>query len=78
LNVIASALKIPKSQVYGDSRYGHTFAKPLEKVVRSGIVEFRVFPGERGRGGNVIKVRMNYEKEPVKRIVDTFALNAAG
>jgi len=68
------SLGIPKSQVYGDARYRHTFGKPLEKLVKAGIVEFRIFPGSRGRGGNIVKVRLSYEKEPVKRFVDTTAM----
>jgi uncharacterized repeat protein (TIGR01451 family) len=73
---IVRSLKIPRSQVYGDSRYAHTFGKPLERLVKKGIVEFRVFPGRRGRGGNIVKVRVAYEKEPVKRFVDSLALTS--
>ncbi len=71
---IVRSLRIPRSQVYGDARYKHTFGKPLERLVKSGMVEFRVFPGERGRGGNIIRIRVSYEKEPVKRFVDSLAL----
>ena len=71
---IVRSLSIPRSQVYGDARYKHTFGKPLERLVKKGIVEFRVFPGMRGRGGNVVRVRISYEKEPVKRFVDRLAL----
>jgi hypothetical protein len=71
---IVRSLKIPRSRVYGDARYKHAFGKPLQKLVKRGIVEFRVFPGSRGRGGNIVKVRISYEKEPVKRIVDGLTL----
>jgi len=71
---IVRSLKIARSQVYGDARYGHTFGKPLGKLVKNGVVEFRVFPGKRGRGGNIVKVRVSYEKEPVRRFVDDLAL----
>jgi len=71
---IAKALKLPRNQLYGDARYGHTFGRSLEKLIKSGVAEFRVFPGERGRGGNVIRVRASYEREPVKRLVDSVAL----
>ena len=30
----------------------------------------RVFPGERGRGGKILKMRIYYEKETVKRYID--------
>jgi len=71
---IVRSLKVPRSQIYGDARYRHTFGKPLERLVKKGIVEFRIFPGSRGRGGNVVRVRVSYEKEPVKRLVDRIAL----
>jgi hypothetical protein len=71
---IVRALKLPRSQLYGDARYGHAFGKPLLKLIKSGVTEFRVFPGERGRGGNIVKVRVAYEKEPVRRLVDSSAL----
>jgi len=29
-----------------------------------------VFPGERGRGGRITKLRLAYEKETLKRYVD--------
>jgi len=71
---IVKSLRIPKSQVYGDARYRHTFGKPLERLVKAGIAEFRIFPGSRGRGGNIVKVRLSYEKEPVRRFVDATAM----
>ncbi len=74
---ICKSLRIPRSHVYGDARYGHTFGKPLERLVKKGIVEFRIFPGSRGRGGNIVKVRVAYEKEPVKRLVDSVALTVS-
>jgi hypothetical protein len=77
LSEIASSLRLPRSQLYGDARYGQTFGKPLQKLIKAGITEFRIFPGERGRGGNVIKVRAIYEKEPVKRLIDSIALQSS-
>jgi hypothetical protein len=71
---IARSLRLPQSQFYGDARYGHTFGKPLRKLIKGGVTEFRIFPSQRGRGGNVIKVRASYEREPVKRLIDTIAL----
>jgi hypothetical protein len=35
-----------------------------------GLVEARVFPKERGRGGKITKVRIFYEKEIIKRRID--------
>ncbi len=69
---LVSSLKIPKSQAYGEVRYGHTFGRPLEALVRSGLVEYRTFRGK-GRGGNVLRVRACYERDPVKRLIDKLA-----
>ena len=73
MNVV-EGLRIPKARLYGDSRYGHTFGKPLEDLVKAGIVEYRITPGVRGRGGNVMKIRVSYSQEPVRRLVDEMAL----
>jgi len=54
--------KVPKYSVYGEGRKGAALAE----LVRRGLVEARVFPGERGRGGKITKVRVCYEKEPIK------------
>lgn len=73
LTDISDSLKIPKSQVYGEARYGHTFGKPLETLVKAGIVEYRTFKGK-GRGGRILRVRVAYDREPIKRLVDELAL----
>jgi hypothetical protein len=67
---IVDSLKIPRSQVYGDARRGQSLAPKLDDLVRSGSVEFRIFPGKRGRGGRIARVRACYELESVKRLVD--------
>ncbi len=64
---IVKNAKISKSSVYGArGRPG----RAMSELERRGLVETRVFPEERGRGGRVIKTRISYEKEPVKRYVD--------
>ncbi len=60
---IVGSLKVSRSQVYGDAKSGHTYAKPLRWLVEAGLAEGRVFPGERGRGGRVIKVRISHDSE---------------
>ena len=67
---IAGSLHVSRSKVYGDPRYGHTFSRPLELLIKAGIVESRVFLGERGRGGRVIKVRVCHDRGPVRRLID--------
>jgi signal-transduction protein with cAMP-binding, CBS, and nucleotidyltransferase domain len=42
----------------------------LEEPVKRGLIESRFFPGERGRGGEVTRFRIQYEKDPVKSYVN--------
>jgi hypothetical protein len=58
---------VPKSSVY--SAQGG-MGSAISELERRGLVEIRVFPGERGRGGRILKVRAAYEKEIVKRYID--------
>ena len=64
---IVKDAKISKSSVYGARRRQGPAMSELE---RRGLIETRVFPGERGRGGRIIKTRISYERETVKRYVD--------
>ena len=50
------------------SMYGRTGkgGKATLELERLGIAEKRLFLGERGRGGRILKMRICYEKEPVK------------
>ena len=66
LNAVKHA-KVPSSAVYG--RKGR-LGKAIGELQHRGLVETRFFPGERGRGGNIMKLRICYEKEPVKRQID--------
>jgi len=64
---IAKATGSTKASLYGEQgRFGPT----LKELISSGLVETRFFPGERGRGGEIIKVRVAYEKELVRRLVN--------
>ncbi len=67
---IVNELKIPRSHVYGEPRYGRAFGKQLEALIRSSLVEYRIFPGERGRGGEVTKVRVRPENESVMEYIE--------
>jgi hypothetical protein len=67
LNEIVTHGRVHKSSVYGvRGRRG----RDMSELERRGIVESRIFPGERGRGGNIWKVRIPYDKEIIKRHVD--------
>ena len=59
--------KVPVSAVYG--RRGR-LGKVIGELQRRGLIETRFFQGERGRGGNIMKLRICYEREPVKRQID--------
>ena len=63
---IVKDAKIPVRSVYGE---GHR-RLALAELERRGLVEVRIFPGERGRGGRILKVRVLYDKEPIKRHID--------
>ena len=73
---VVNGLKVPKSHAYGEARYGRTFGRPLETLIKAGIVEYRIFRGK-GRGGNVVRVRACYESESVKRLVNGLTDNPA-
>lgn len=67
-------MKIPRSTLYGP---GGRAGPVLAELERRGLVETRVFPGERGRGGEIKKVRVAYENSIVKRIVEKAAMQNA-
>jgi len=58
--------EIPKSRIYGRRTPWGPAILELEK---SGVIEVRIFPGERGRGGKIMKARISYEKEEIKRYI---------
>ena len=66
---IVRDLKIPRSHVYGEPRYGRAFGKQLDSLVRASLVEYRIFPKERGRGGNITRVRIQLENENVREYI---------
>jgi tetratricopeptide (TPR) repeat protein len=66
MDIVKNA-RISKRMVYGPNGRNGLAISELE---RRGLVEIRFFPGERGRGGRVKKVRVSYEKEPITRLVD--------
>ncbi len=64
---IVRETKIPRSAVYGPrGRDGPVLAE----LERRGLVESRIFPKERGRGGAVKRVRVAYDNAIVKKIVE--------
>jgi tetratricopeptide (TPR) repeat protein len=67
-------VKIPRSAMYGP---GGRTGPVLAELERRGLVETRVFPKERGRGGEIRKVRVAYENTIVRRIVDRAVMENA-
>jgi len=72
---IVNRLKVPRSHVYGRPRYGRAFGRQLDILIKSSLVELRIFPGERGRGGDIVKVRARYDNDDVKRCIDELSNN---
>jgi hypothetical protein len=69
---IVKSARVPKSSVYGGrGRSGQAIAA----LERRGLVETRIFPGERGRGGRIRRVRIAYERETIKRYIDQHVMN---
>jgi len=55
---------VSKYSVYGSS---NNLGRVITELQKNGLVETRMFIGERGRGGKVFKVRVDNEKEIVRR-----------
>ena len=55
--------------MYGSGKHHGYAATELERL---GVVEFRIFLGERGRGGRVLKLRVEVEKDNIKNYVDQY------
>jgi hypothetical protein len=64
--------KLSRSSLYG---YGGRRGRALIELESRGLVEARFFPGERGRGGKILRLRVAYEKEIIKRIIDNRIMN---
>lgn len=68
---IKESANVPKSSLYGTVKHRGYVISELEK---RGLVETRVFQGERGRGGRILKTRVYYEKETIKRYIDQYVM----
>ncbi|MBI2937872.1 MAG: DUF835 domain-containing protein [Thaumarchaeota archaeon] len=68
---IARGAGLPTSKTYGNS------GKPgsaLTELLKRGLIETRWVAGQRGRGGTIMKVRINYGNPYVKAEIDRSAL----
>jgi len=64
---IVTSAKTSKLSIYGTTAHRGTAMSELES---RGVVEVRIFPGERGRGGQITKARVAYERDVIKRHID--------
>ena len=60
--------EIPLHSVYGrNTRFGVA----ISELERRGLVEKRFYSGERGRGGKILRIRVYYDKEMVKKVLES-------
>jgi hypothetical protein len=63
---IAHRTRVSTSLLYGKT----SIVNPsLDEPLRRGLIETRIFPGERGRGGEVMRLRVAYERDPIRELV---------
>ena len=64
---IVKGAKVTKHNVYGVSG---SRGRAIFELERLGLIETRFFLGERGRGGRILKARVAYENEAVRRYIE--------
>jgi KaiC/GvpD/RAD55 family RecA-like ATPase len=64
---VAESTGLPRTSLYSPGSSGS-----LRELLKKGLVERRVFPNQRGRGGKVTRVRVAYQKRPVQEYVEEF------
>jgi tetratricopeptide (TPR) repeat protein len=64
---IVKQAEVSQYSMYGSSGRRGVATAELERL---GVVEVKVFIGERGRGGRILKFRVSCEKDNVKNVVD--------
>lgn len=67
LGEIAQKARLSPSLLYGKHS---TMSPVLDEPLRRGLIESRYFPGERGRGGEVMRLRIAFDKEPIRQFVN--------
>ncbi|MEJ2241893.1 MAG: hypothetical protein P8Y18_07105, partial [Candidatus Bathyarchaeota archaeon] len=58
--------KVTMYSIYGRTGRG---GKVTSELTDRSLVESRFFLGERGRGGNILKMRICYYEEPIKNLI---------
>jgi hypothetical protein len=67
LTEVAQKSRVSPSVLYGKTS---TLNPTLDEPLRRGLIETRIFPGERGRGGEAMRLRIAYEKDPIRELVN--------
>lgn len=68
---ISNKTQVSWSSLYGDhGRIGYG----ISELMRRGLAEIRFFKGEKGRGGKVLKARVAYNRDIVKRYIDNYIM----
>jgi len=65
---ISHQTKVPLSAFY---RRNEKDLQGLSELERKGLVEIRLYSGERGRGGEIIRARIAFDKEEIRKYVLT-------
>ena len=72
---VLESTNLPQRSLYGN---GAVYGPALRALLEEGLVEIRFFPKERGRGGEILKMRIAYEKARVRSWTDAhYALGGA-
>lgn len=64
---ISRESRLSQSVLYGKNS---TLGPSVSELLGRGVVESRIFPGERGRGGEIMRLRIAYDKEPIKELIN--------
>jgi CRP-like cAMP-binding protein len=72
---IAQKAHVSTSLLYGKTS---TINPSLDEPLRRGLIETRIFTGERGRGGEVMRLRIAYERDPIKELVSKRIIGGKG
>lgn len=59
--------RVPKSSVYGTNK---SPGYAVSELTRRSVAETRIFSGERGRGGRVLKIRVSYDRDFMRHYID--------
>jgi hypothetical protein len=68
MSQVSNHIGISASTAYGKIKGG--MGTVFLELKERGLIEIRSFPGERGRGGVVTRVRIAFQKNQIRRLLD--------